>query len=118
MICDSPQTLCRLEGSKLKNLGLLDLLELTGFKQSPTDKIVRHQHDRYPVKELLGRGLLETYQAYQSKPVFHKAKHVVAVYGLEGNRACFFGVFRKVDYRSSKDGPLQTGDPWECEWQN
>ena len=102
----------------VKDLGILDLLGLAGFKATPGDRIVRHQHAKYPVMELLREGLLETYQAYQSKPVFHGAKHVVSLYGLDGTRARLFGIFTTNGWRDSKDGPLLTKHPWEAEWRN
>lgn len=74
----------------MKELGLLDLLGLAGFKAGPGDRIVRHQHSKYPVAQLLAQNLFETYQAYQSKPVFHPAEQVVSLYGLEGTRACLY----------------------------
>jgi hypothetical protein len=103
----------------LKELGLLEVLGLAGFKGSPGDRIVRHQHGKYPVAELLQRGLLETYQAYQSKPVFHKAQRVISLYGLEGGtRARFFGVFRNSGWHGPKAKPPTTDHPWESEWRD
>jgi hypothetical protein len=78
---------------------------------------VRHKSDRYPVKELLSKGLLEAYQAYQSKPVFHKADRIVSFYGLDGTRACFFGVFTKVRCQSPEDVSRQTTSTWEAIWR-
>src|SRR5438874_2706239 len=100
----------------MKDLGVLDLLSLAGFKADPTDRIVRHQSDRYPVSELLNDNLLEVYQAYQRIPVFHEAKHVLSFYGLEGTRARFFGVFKRQGWRSAKAQALVTGAQWEIEW--
>ena len=48
----------------MSDLGLGDLLGLAGFEGKPGDRIVRHQHGKYPVKELRSQGLLEVYQAY------------------------------------------------------
>jgi hypothetical protein len=102
----------------LNDLGVLDLLGLAAFKASPGDRIVRHQHGKYPVRDLLNRGLLEIYQAYQSRPVFHDAEHIISCYGLDGTRACLFGVFRKQGWRSSKDKPVLTHSPWEAQWRS
>ncbi|MGH9316888.1 MAG: GIY-YIG nuclease family protein [Thermoanaerobaculia bacterium] len=101
----------------MKELGLLDLLGLAGFKAGPGDRIVRHQHSKYPVAQLLAQNLFETYQAYQSKPVFHPAEQVVSLYGLEGTRACLYGVFRKQGWRNPSDEPPVTDSPWELEWR-
>jgi hypothetical protein len=102
----------------MKQLGLLDVLGLAGFEGDPGDRIVRHQHGRYPVAELLAGGLLETYQAYQSRPVFHRATHVITLYGLQtGTKARFFGVFRVEGWKDPKKTKSRTGHPWEAEWR-
>ena len=103
----------------MKDLGLLDLLGLAGFKGNPGDRTVRHQHGRYPVAELLQARLLETYQAYQSKPVFHNAERVISLYGLEGGtRARLFGVFRNEGWQEPAKSPPVTDHPWETEWRD
>lgn len=102
----------------MRDLGVLDLLGLAGFKASPGDRIVRHQHGKYPVTDLLSQGLLEIYQAYQSRPVFHDVQNIVSFYGLDGTRACLFGVFRKQGWRASKDRPVLTKNPWEAQWRS
>lgn len=102
----------------MKDLGILDLLRLAGFKAEDGDRIVRHQDDRYPVSELLALDLLEVYQAYQSRPVFHKARHVVSLTGLDGTRAKFVGVFRNHGWRDSADGPSLTTHPLEDRWRS
>jgi hypothetical protein len=102
----------------MSDLGVIDLLKLAGFEASPGDRIVRHQHGKYPVNELRSQDLLEVYQAYQSKPVFHKAQHVVSLCGLDGTRACLFGVFTKVGWRKPQDRPPLTASRWESEWRD
>jgi hypothetical protein len=99
------------------DVGILDLLQLAGFNANPTDKIVRHQHRRYPVSDLLRQNLLETYQSYQSDPVFHHAKQIVSLYGLDGTRACFFGVFRNNGHRGSKEVSPCTSSALEIAWR-
>lgn len=47
--------------------------------------------------------------------MFHKAQNVVSLCGLDGTRACLFGVFRKVGWRKPKDAPSLTGSRWESE---
>ncbi|MGH9494916.1 MAG: hypothetical protein ACRD3B_07970, partial [Candidatus Sulfotelmatobacter sp.] len=97
------------------DIGILDLLGLSGFTAGRHDKIVRHKSDRYPVQRLLSDGILETYQAYQSKNVFDKTERIVSLYGLEGTRACFFGVFRKVGTRDPK-AISNAAHEWEMKW--
>jgi hypothetical protein len=118
-IRDGP--MATLEGrrsQRVKDVGILDLLGLAGFKETSGDRIVRHQHAKYPVTDLLSKGLLEIYQSYQSKPVFHKAEHVVSFYALDGTRACLFGVFKSRGFRSAKDGRLLTNSSLEVAWRN
>jgi hypothetical protein len=99
------------------DLGLLDVLGLVGFNASRGDRIVRHQHREYPVTDLLSQGLFEVYQAYQRRPVFHEASQIVSFYGLDGTRACFFGIFRNRGCRSSTARPALTNSLWEVEWR-
>jgi len=101
----------------MKQLGLMDLLQLAGYDPSWRAKMVRHQHARYPVRELLRNQWLELYQSYQSKPVFHKIDVVVSFFGLSRNRAGLFGVFRKRDVVSAADGPAPASCPWAKEWK-
>jgi hypothetical protein len=68
-------------------LGIVELLSLRGLDADATTKLIRHQHSRYPVRELLRHGWLELYQGYQSSPIFHKTDQLVAFAGLGGTRA-------------------------------
>jgi hypothetical protein len=90
-------------------LGVLDLLELAGFDRSARAKMVRHQHDKYPVRELLRRGWFELYQAYQARPVFDKVDYVVSFSGLTGKLARFEGVFRKRGFTRAAQGVTPSG---------
>lgn len=102
----------------MKELGLLDLLQLAGFGGNPGDRIVRHRHGRFPVEELLSLGLLEVYQSYQSKPVFHHASRIISLYGLPGGtRAKFFGVYRNSGWSPTSEVPRITAHLWEDEWR-
>jgi hypothetical protein len=89
---------------------LLDILKLAGFKAALPTKLVRHQDDRYP--ELRQQNWFELYQAYQSKPKFHEVKQIVSFYGLPGNRAGFYGVYKVLRHRPAREGPT----PAECEF--
>ena len=68
-------------------LGVVDLLVLAGFDRTAKAVMVRHQHDKYPVRELLRRGWFELYQAYQGKPIFDKVEYIVSFSGLTGTLA-------------------------------
>ncbi len=99
------------------SLGIVELLSLRGLNPTAKAKMVRHQHARYPVQELLRHNWLEIYQGYQARPVFHKWTEVVAFYGLSGTRACFWGVFKKQGVRPALEGPTPESCPWAREWQ-
>lgn len=99
------------------DLGLLDLLGLAGFQPQRDDRIVRHRHRKYPVQTLVEEGLLEAYQAYQSKPVFHKASHVISTVGIRGTQARFVGVYRVNGWTKPDDSPRLTESEWESEWR-
>ena len=87
-------------------------------RASPGDRIVRHQHSKYPVTDLLSQDLFEVYQAYQRKPVFHEASQILTFYGLDGTRACFFGIFQNRGRSNSTARPALTKSPWEAEWRS
>lgn len=98
-------------------LGIVDLLSLFGFDRKSRAKMVRHQDSRYPVDELLRRRWYEFYQAYQSRPIFHKADYVLSFSGLERSRALFQGVFKNRGHRSGSDGSVPTDCDWAQQWR-
>ncbi len=98
-------------------IGLLDFLGLRGLKLDAHDKLVRHQQAKYPARELLLNGWLGVYQGYQSRPVFHKAKRVVAFAGGFGTTATLFGVFDVKGFGPAASGPLPQGCPYAAQWQ-
>jgi len=98
-------------------LGMLDLLALKGFDRQARFKFVRHKEPRYDLHDFLRRGWLETYQAYQSKPVFDGLDYIVSFIGLENRRARFLGVFAVKGRRPGLESPpLPLGCPYE-EWR-
>jgi len=97
-------------------VGVLDILKIGGFEPAPRSRLVRHQDDRYPMEDLRRHGWLELYQAYQGRPVFHKVEQVVSFYGLTGNRAGFYGVYRILGHRPAKDGQVLESCEWSREW--
>ena len=98
-------------------LGVLDLLALAGFDRTASAKMVRHQHDKYPVRELLRRGWFELYQAYQARPVFDKVEYLVSFSGLTGTLARFEGVFRNRGFTHAAEGDTPPDCPWAREWK-
>lgn len=99
----------------MSTIGILDLLALAKIPLDGRVKLVRHLDKRYDVHDLFRRGWLETYQAFQSKPVFHNADTLVSFVGLEGSRARLVGVYRVEGYQSGKRGHLPPGCPFP-EW--
>ena len=99
------------------HLGLIDLLGLAGFNPDPEDRLVRHQHQQYPVDQLISTNLLEVYQAYQARPLFHKSKHVVVLTGEAGTQARFYGVYEVAGWRGATSKEPITDSDWEEEWR-
>jgi hypothetical protein len=86
-------------------LNMVGLLSLRGLDTNSKMKLVRHQDKRYDIQELRRQGLLELYQSYQSKPVL-ECDYVVSFIGLEGSKACLFGVYRVKGRKSASEVPL------------
>ncbi len=98
-------------------LSLLEVLKLRGFDPSIPGRLVRHQHDQYPVVDLQRHGWLDLYQRYQTRPVFHNCRQIVSFCGLSGSRASFHGVYRVHGVHAAAEGDVLPGCPWSAEWQ-
>lgn len=101
----------------LATLGLLDILKFAGFDASLPCRLVRHQHNRYPVDELLRHEWLELYQSYQGRSILHQVKQILSFYGLPGTRAGFYGAYRVLGCRPASEGRTLEGCPWSQEWR-
>ncbi|MEX2273154.1 MAG: GIY-YIG nuclease family protein [Vicinamibacterales bacterium] len=99
----------------MSTVGILDLLALSTTPLIGRVKLVRHVDRRYDVHDLFRRGWLDTYQAFQAKPVFHKADLLVSFIGLEDRRARMLGVYRVDGHRPGRKGTLPAGCPFS-EW--
>ena len=97
-------------------IGLIDILKLAGFDDTLPWKLVRHQDNRYPVKELLRQEWFELYQSYQRKPIFHNIEQIASFYGMPGTRAGFFGIYKVIGHSPGKTGPTLDACPWSKEW--
>lgn len=97
-------------------LGILDILKPIGFDPTRQSRLVRHQHNLYPVDHLRRHGWLELYQGYQRRSVFHKVDQIVSFYGMSGTRAGFYGVYKVCDHGAASDGPILDECPWSEEW--
>lgn len=98
------------------DLGVIQILELAGFKVKPHCRFVRHQDSRYSVDELRRNDWFELYQSYQSKPVFNHVDQLVSFYGLSGTRAGFYGVYDVHGHKPARYGTVLAGCPWSKEW--
>lgn len=97
--------------------GILQILELAGFRPKPHCRLLRHQDRRYPLDEVRRNDWFEHYQSYQSKPVFHHADQLVSFYGLPGTRAAFYGVYDVLGRKPASKGPDLPDCPWSKEWK-
>ena len=100
-----------------KDLGIVDVLRMFGFDPSCRSKIVRHQDKRYESHELLRRGWLDTYQCFQSKPVFDNLDYIISFIGVGGTQARLLGVYKILGRRVGNIGALPLGCPYK-EWQS
>src|ERR1700733_14597669 len=99
-------------------LGIVDILQLSGFDSTKRTKLIRHisQYDR--IDELIRNGWLEVYQSYQDKKVFHNVDQIVSFYGLSNNRAQFYGVYDVQGYVPANAGANIVGCPSIARWRN
>lgn len=96
----------------MKSLGIEDLLALRGFDSTRPTKFVRHQDKRWDVHDLLRRGWLETYQAYQGRPVFDGCERIVSFIGAGGTKARLIGVYKILGpKRNGRKVPLPADCP-------
>ena len=102
-------------------LSVVELLKLRGLDCDARVKLARHQDARYDLYELMVSGHLETYQSYQSKPVFN-CDYIVAFFGMARNKARLIGVYEvgerclAQDYPPPLDFPLAI-EPFEFHYE-
>lgn len=99
----------------MTEIGILDLLALCGFDRASRAKLVRHQDKRYDVQELLRRGWIDAYQAFQSRRIFDRLDFIVSFVGMPGGYARLVGVYGVGACRSAERGHLPPGCPYS-EW--
>jgi hypothetical protein len=96
-------------------LGLTQLLEWYGFPKDKAAKLVRHSHPK--IEAFVDSGIIDIYQAYQSKPIFHNVNYIVSFYPAGGSRAIFYGVFEVTGKRNGQDDDAPIGCEDAVEWQ-
>jgi hypothetical protein len=87
-------------------LNIIELLRLRGLDpQNARIKLVRHQDKRFDLWELLRKGHFDTYQSFQSRPVF-KCDCIVSFMGLDNRKARLIGVYRVLGQVPSHESSL------------
>ncbi|MBD3831399.1 MAG: GIY-YIG nuclease family protein [Arcobacter sp.] len=66
-------------------------------------KAVRHMDSRIDFKKLIRNELLEEYQSYQSKNVFHSCDYIASFIADGGTRSLFVGIYKVVQKPMSSD---------------
>ena len=90
-----------------------DLLATRGFVHNPKRaKRVRHKDSRFDVEGLRDSGWLETYQKYQSKPIFDGCDYLIVFIGEEGFASRFIGVYSVGPRKSAADTHLPSDCPF------
>lgn len=97
-------------------IGLSELLASRGFVPDPQRvKLVRHKDSRLDLEALQSAGWFETYQKFQSKPVFDGCDQIVVFFGEEGFGSRFVGVYDVGARRPADEILLPQGCPY-LEW--
>lgn len=96
-------------------IGILEVLGLRGFDSGRRFKLVRHQDARYDVLDIQRRGWLESYQAFQMKPIFHNLDCIISFVGVGRTRAQLVGVYDILGYKTGNQASLPKACPYR-EW--
>jgi hypothetical protein len=75
-------------------IGLSELLTARGLMpNAKRTKLVRHKDSRLDLEALRSAGWFDTYQKFQSKPVFDGCDQIVVFFGEGGFNSRFVGVY-------------------------
>ena len=95
---------------------LSELLSARGFLPDAKHvKLVRHKDSSIDLEGLRTAGWFETYQKYQSRPVFDGCEQIVVFLGERGFNSRFVGVYDVGARRSASEVSLPLGCPYP-EW--
>jgi hypothetical protein len=95
---------------------LSELLSGRGFVPDTEHvKLVRHKDSRLDLEALRAAGWLDTYQKYQSKPVFDGCDQIVVFFGEEGFDSRFVGIYDVGGRIPADTSPVPSGCP-HPEW--
>jgi hypothetical protein len=99
-------------------IGLSELLAARGFVPDPKHvKLVRHKDSRFDVEALRAEGWLDTYQKYQSRPIFDGCNQIVVFLGEESPNSRFVGVYDVGARLPASESTLPPGCPLPpAEW--
>lgn len=89
---------------------IAELLYARGLAQSAKVKLIRHQDSRVDVNVLWERGLLDTYQKFQSDNAFEKADIIVSFIGRESKGALLTGVYKILGKRRPTISDIPSND--------
>ena len=96
---------------------LSELLSVRGYVPKANHvKLVRHKDSRIDLEALRAAGWFDTYQKYQSKPVFDGCDQIVVFFGEEGFNSRFIGVYDVGARRPASEVSLPPGCPYP-EWK-
>ena len=94
-------------------MDIIEILRMRGLDTEAQIKLVRHQDDRYDLADLHSKGLIEVYQSYQQKPIFHNCEYIVSFLGSDYGQASFVGVYRVNGHRPASEVPLPADSPFK-----
>jgi len=93
-------------------IGLLELLVSRGLVPRQRVKMVRHRDSRWDLVLLDQTGFFETYQAWQSRPVFDRCDPLVSFLGEDGGQAQLLGVYRVLGREPRGSAHMPHGFPY------
>lgn len=100
----------------MNTFGILDILKLRGFDLQRPTKFVRHQDQRWDMRDLIRQNWFETYQGYQSKPRFNDGEFIISFIGDGGTRSLFVGIYTVQGRCSGQEAPPFPQDCPYKEW--
>lgn len=66
-------------------------------------KLIRHTTNTFDFKELVKSGLIEKYQSYQGKQVFHTCDYIIVFIADGGMRSILHGIYKVVSKPQEKE---------------
>jgi hypothetical protein len=96
---------------------LSEMLSARGFVPKANQvKLVRHKDSRIDLEGLRAAGWFDTYQSFQSKPIFDGCKQIIVFFGEDGFNSRFIGVYDVGARKPASEVSLPTECPYP-EWK-